>query len=98
VYWVNNGDNYTKLFTLLTYFRLPRFRRSPMGAVAAHRLAREFEAIRVVDETIQNRVGVGRIPNLKMPAVLWDLRRHDGRGDRRSPPSGRGADRRPLVR
>jgi hypothetical protein len=69
-----------------------------MGAVAAHRLAREFEAIRVVDETIQNRVGVGRIPNLKMPAVLWDLRRHDGRGDRRSPPSGRGADRRPLVR
>ena len=38
MYWVNNGDNYTKLFTLLTYFRLPRFRRRPMGAVAADRL------------------------------------------------------------
>ena len=57
---VNNGDNYSKLFTLLVYFIHSRGRR-PMGAVAAHRPALELEAIRLVDEAIQDGVGVGGI-------------------------------------
>src|SRR5208282_1454799 len=77
--YVSSGDNYTKLFTLLGYFIPGRIRRQPMGAVAAHRLALELEAIRLVDEAIQDGVGVRGIPNLNMPAVLRDLRRHDGR-------------------
>jgi hypothetical protein len=61
VCYVNNGDNYTKLFTLFGYFIHSRIRHRPAGAVAAHRVAFEFEAIRVVDEAIQDRVGIGRI-------------------------------------
>jgi hypothetical protein len=73
------GDNYTKLFTLLIYFIHSRIRSNPMGAVTAHRLALELDAIRVVDKAIQDRIGGCRIPNLKMPAVLRDLRCHDRR-------------------
>jgi hypothetical protein len=69
VYYVNNGDNYSKLFTLFAYFIHSRIRHRPTGAVAAHRLALEFEAIRVVDKAIQDRVGLCRIPCLKVPAV-----------------------------
>jgi hypothetical protein len=41
---------------LFAYFISNRIRHRPTGAVAAHRLARELEAICVVDETIQDRV------------------------------------------
>jgi hypothetical protein len=51
VYCVNNGDNYTKLFTLFGYF-IRRIHRRPMGTVAAHRLALELEAICQVDDKI----------------------------------------------
>src|SRR6185436_7262396 len=78
-YKVSIGDNYTKLFTLLAYVIHSRIHPQPTGAVAAHRLALELQAIRVVDEAIQDRVGVGGIANLDMPAVLRDLRRHDRR-------------------
>jgi hypothetical protein len=79
VYCVNIGDNYTKLFTLLIYFIHSRIRSNPMGAVTAHRLALELDAIRVVDKAIQDRIGVCRIPYLKMPTILRDLRCHDRR-------------------
>ena len=78
VYCVNNGDNYVTLSTLFGYLIHSRICSNPRHAVAAHRLARELEAIRVVDETIQNRVGIRGIANLKVPTVLGDLRRHDG--------------------
>ena len=79
MYWVNSGDNYTKLFTSLIYFISRRFPRRSERPIAPHRLALELQAIRVVNKPVQDRVGVCRIPNLKVPAILRDLRRHDGR-------------------
>ena len=68
VHCVNNGDNYTKLFTLFGYFVPSRIRRRPLGAVAARRLALELEAICLVDEAIQDRVGVrGIAEHFMMP-------------------------------
>jgi len=55
-------DNYTKLFTVLAYLVNGRIRRRPLGTIAAHRLALELEAIRLVDETIEDGVSVRGSP------------------------------------
>jgi hypothetical protein len=59
VNYVSTRDNYTKLFTLLSYLIPRRIRRPPVCTIAAHRLALELQAVRLVDEAIQDRVGVG---------------------------------------
>ena len=76
---VNNGDNYSKLFTLFVCF----VHSSVIGGLtrgpATHGLALHLEAVGVVYQAIQNRVGVGGIANLVMPAIQRDLRGDDGR-------------------
>ena len=68
MYYVNNGDNFHKLFTLFINFIHSRIFRRRTGNVTAHRLALEFEAICVVNETIQDRVGVsGILDSVMMP-------------------------------
>ena len=77
---VNNGDNYSKSFTLFIYF----IHTSIVGGLPrgspAHRLPLHLEAVGVVHQAVQNRVGVGRIANLVVPAIQRDLRGDDGRG------------------
>jgi DNA invertase Pin-like site-specific DNA recombinase len=52
VYWVNNGDNYTKLFTLLTYFRHPRFRLDAGDVLMVTRLDRLARSTRDLLNTL----------------------------------------------
>ena len=70
---VSNRDDYCKLFTSLSYFINSLVRASLAGDAIAHRLALEFEAVGVVNQAIQDRVGIRGIPNLFVPSFLRDL-------------------------
>src|SRR5437016_4222259 len=71
--FMSNGDNSRKLFTLLVYLIHSRVGRGPMRRGPTHGLPFEFEAVGVVDQAIQDGVGVGGVADLVMPAIQRDL-------------------------
>src|SRR5271165_397696 len=70
--YMNNVDNYSKLTTLFVYFvHSPVIGGLTRGS-PAHGLPLHLEAVGVVYKAVHNRVRVGGIADLVMPAIQRD--------------------------
>ena len=49
-----------------------------MGGDLSHAVSREYEAVCIVDETVENGVGDGGIGDDLVPVIDWDLAGDDG--------------------
>jgi hypothetical protein len=59
--------------------RFSRFLLGFAAALLAHGFAIEFDAIRVMNQPVENAIGEGRIADLFMPMNKWQLRGQDHR-------------------
>jgi len=75
---VNNGDNFAKSFISFVFTWLGCVDNFRFGVSAAHRLPAQLNAVGVVDQAVEDGVGVGLVCDHVVPPLDRDLGGDDG--------------------
>ena len=75
---MSNGDNFAKYFISFVFLCLGCVDNFLFGVLTAHRLSAQLDAVGVVDQAVEDGVGVGLVCDHVVPALDGDLGGDDG--------------------